>query len=764
MTIIIRGSLLTFLSAALALSARGVDFSATSSLPDSYHQHGLTHHNGFAFHLGGLSGSVGISGARKTFAAPVNADGTLGAWTPGPDLPQRVFAHASVAAAGHLYVIGGQQFTAGVGVGPSNKVYYAPVSSAGVIGAWNETSPLPLPVFFLNAAHWNGRLYAMGGFKGDGLSAGVHSAALNADGTLSAWRAESSLPEAVYTHAAVAENTVYVLGGIVNDGTEVRSTVLFAQIGADGVLGPWLETSPLPEPLANLGSIVTAGTVFVVGGFNGSETSSKAYSAPILADKTLGEWTVYGHLPAGRHRHGTTHDGKHMYVSGGINSTPRSDVFFAALPQPPPSRLAALVDLDPDVLNLWSMGRYVKARVAFLPSMANVADIDPASVRVAAVNGTDVPDLHAEPRRPRRPHDWWKRWRDRGCDKPHKKKGSGEECDEETERWDDDDDGSWSGKQPKVSDSNGDGILDMTLHFDRQDFARLLAVGDNAVELEGRLRDGRSFSGVGRIWANRPGKKHKHWVKRQVRELGIALGSKAGFASVTRAGGDVRGGRVAVRLPDGALSGMLNVVVLEAPPLEPAEKSTREKSAEELGLKAIGEGAEFGPHGARFDKPVTIELPYEPATLPAGASERELSVHYWNHGSRDWEPMPSIVDTVAKVVRAQTTHFSHYQVMAGAGPAASASVTQVYAFPNPARAGQRPTLRVEGANASKVEIRVYDLTGALRHSAEYASPSLPLEHAWDAAGAGSGVYPWVVTVHGSDGSRERRRGRLAVIR
>jgi hypothetical protein len=65
---------------------------------------------------------------------------------------------------------------------------------------------------------------------------------------------------------------------------------------------------------------------------------------------------------------------------------------------------------------------------------------------------------------------------------------------------------------------------------------------------------------------------------------------------------------------------------------------------------------------------VTIELPYDRASVATGIKESALTIHAWNPDARAWESLASTVDPVHQIVRAQTRQFSFYHIMATKAP------------------------------------------------------------------------------------------------
>lgn len=272
----------------------------------------------------------------KVFSAAASDAGTVGAWIPAAPLPEAVFYHAGAAVNGNLYVLGGFHYTDAYGMAVSNVVYRAKIGADGGVGAWQTATPLPEPVFFPSAAVWNGRIYITGGWNGSALVNAVYSAQVLADGSLSPWVAQKSLPEAVYTHAAVSNGTLYVLGGTVNGGNDIQNAVYFAKISADGTLADWAATTPLPSPVSNHGAVVANGRVLVFGGWTGATPTAAVQSSPVEGPGSLGAWSAEAPLPLPLYLLATAASPSHVFVSGGIDSASmRGEVYSMPLPAAP---------------------------------------------------------------------------------------------------------------------------------------------------------------------------------------------------------------------------------------------------------------------------------------------------------------------------------------------------------------------------------------------------------------------------------------------
>jgi hypothetical protein len=103
----------------------------------------------------------------------------------------------------------------------------------------------------------------------------------------------------------------------------------------------------------------------------------------------------------------------------------------------------------------------------------------------------------------------------------------------------------------------------------------------------------------------------------------------------------------------------------------------------------------------------------------------------------------------------------------GAPAPAGPQFGEIFAYPNPVRAG-KVTFHVE-TDADGVSFRVYDLAGVLVHSAELAGGPANLngrptyEHSWDAAGLSSGAYLYVIQA-GKAGQQSRALRKFAVVK
>ena len=311
-------------------------WTTTTPLPDGYSDHALVYWNGFLYHTGGSSTTRGVVDGTNVFYSVVSG-GTVGVWNRTTSLPAAISSHASVAANGFVYVLGGEQYSVANGEVVSSTVYYAQTNSNGSLGAWQTARPMPHALYLLSAAVWNNTIYIVGGTDNQGFYGTVYSATIQANGSLSAWIAQATLPVGVVGQAEAANGMLYVVGGSIDEDSQVTAAVYYSKINADGSLAGWNQTTALPQALTGLGAITARGYVFTVGGWNSVPTNGFS-GAVVQANETLGPWTSGSSLPAALYNLGTAVTSSNIFVSGGLgNSGASSAVFSIALPPPVPT-------------------------------------------------------------------------------------------------------------------------------------------------------------------------------------------------------------------------------------------------------------------------------------------------------------------------------------------------------------------------------------------------------------------------------------------
>ncbi|HRY97206.1 MAG TPA: hypothetical protein P5147_27340, partial [Myxococcota bacterium] len=294
-------------------------WTATTSFPTARQGHTSAAYNGHIFVIGGYSGLY----LDDVHVAPIRADGTIDAWSATTSInpTYAVHNHSTVVHHGYLYAIGGK-----ASFGVTNAIQYAPISEHGTVADWTATTPLPTTLAAHASAAYNGYLYVLGGRN---LPI-VWVAPIQADGTVGAWTRTRDFQVGRSLHSSVAYNGfLYVLGGY--DGTNLLDDVQVAPIAADGTLGPWRSTAALPSARADHASVATNGFLYVLGGNASIGPLATVMVAPIRADGSLGPWSATTSFSSARSNHTSVAYNGYLYVLGGYTVSYRSDVQVAPI-------------------------------------------------------------------------------------------------------------------------------------------------------------------------------------------------------------------------------------------------------------------------------------------------------------------------------------------------------------------------------------------------------------------------------------------------
>ena len=235
-----------------------------------------------------LGGGNDSSQTANVYTAAINTDGTLAAWVAGTSLPLGLNNAQAIIVRNRVYIIGGYSGTSSVA-----NIYYAPINADGTLGAWVAGTSLPGPLSHSQAIITKNRIYLLGGKINITTSVStVYTAPINSDGTLGAWSTGTALPVTMsVAQAAVTKNRVYLIG----NGTSVYT----APINIDGTLGDWGTSTSLPSTISATQALVTKNRIYLLGSTNGTTSLSAVCSAPINIDGTLGSWGFGTPLPGG---------------------------------------------------------------------------------------------------------------------------------------------------------------------------------------------------------------------------------------------------------------------------------------------------------------------------------------------------------------------------------------------------------------------------------------------------------------------------------
>ena len=125
-------------------------------------RHAVTAYNGFLYVTGGDDGAI----AQNTiYYAQINTDGSLAGWQTAT-LPARRLYHRAVIQDNQLVILGGSTDN----VNGQNTVYRAPINANGSLGAWATQQPMPKALFRQGAVvvpkNGSEYVFVLGGLQG----------------------------------------------------------------------------------------------------------------------------------------------------------------------------------------------------------------------------------------------------------------------------------------------------------------------------------------------------------------------------------------------------------------------------------------------------------------------------------------------------------------------------------------------------------------------------------------------------------------------
>jgi hypothetical protein len=284
-------------------------------------------YNGYLYILGGFdSTSTAFSDVQY---APINANGTIGAWqaTTSFATPRAYFG--ATVYDGYLYILGGYDSTPTV----FSDVQYAPINANGTLGTWQTTTSLGTARAGFSTVAYDGYLYILGGFDSTSTAfSDVQYAPINANGTIGAWQATTSFatPRA-YFGVVTYDGYLYLLGGYT--GTNQLSDVQYAPINANGTIGAWQATTSLGTARAYYDAVAYRGYLYIAGGIddNGNTLADVQYT-PLNVQARIGHYSKLVDLGSAVSVTGVTFNGTAGGVSISYRAAGTNGVFGSATP------------------------------------------------------------------------------------------------------------------------------------------------------------------------------------------------------------------------------------------------------------------------------------------------------------------------------------------------------------------------------------------------------------------------------------------------
>ncbi|MGH9793971.1 MAG: hypothetical protein ACRD5G_04285, partial [Candidatus Acidiferrales bacterium] len=201
----------------------------------------------FIYVLGGQENSTDApGGSAKVFRAAVNSvSGVVDQWTElGTPLPEPLVGPAATIFNGHIYVVGGLRPNGT----PSNAVYTAAVQPDGTLSAWaTSTNPYPTSIAFATAFGFAGRLYVTDGDTQNSTDPNAQSAAGVKDvrfaparnGVVATWTAGASTIKQRRQHITWSAFGQVINAGGIYEGSPGSLELERSVVNSDGTLQSW---------------------------------------------------------------------------------------------------------------------------------------------------------------------------------------------------------------------------------------------------------------------------------------------------------------------------------------------------------------------------------------------------------------------------------------------------------------------------------------------------------------------------------------------
>ncbi|MEO7110083.1 MAG: hypothetical protein ABI183_06570 [Polyangiaceae bacterium] len=227
---------------------------------------------------------------------------------------------AQTSSGAFLYSVGGVDNDS-----PIANVDRAPINADGSLGAFTELTAIPRATGGMTGAIVNNVIVFAGGSRGAAVTDQAYSAVINSDGSLGAWNSAGSVVSfRMHPASIVSGSTMFVLGGF-ND-PNVWDDIVSANVSADGTVSAWASAGKLPGPRSHFSSTLHAGYIYIAGGldksaFQSSPPLATVFEGKILADGTIGNWTSMPSLPEGVCTHASFFYGGYLYLGGGLGTS-----------------------------------------------------------------------------------------------------------------------------------------------------------------------------------------------------------------------------------------------------------------------------------------------------------------------------------------------------------------------------------------------------------------------------------------------------------
>ena len=322
-------SVVLFLSLVGAASAElSGPWEPTTSYPTGIYLHSCAIYSVYIYCVGGSTGS---SVTAAVYYAEISSTGIVGSWTLTTSYPGSIYEHSCAIYSDYVYCVGGYTTT-----GPTTAVYYAEVSSSGV-GSWTPTTSYPLGIYGHSCAIYSDYVYCVGGSTTGGPTAAVYYAEVSSTGVVGSWTLTTSYPTSINAHScAIYLGYIYCVGGSTLSVSSATAAVYYAEVSSSGV-GSWTPTTSYPTKIEATSCAIYSGHIYCVGGYYGSTVTYAVYYAAVSLSG-VGTWTSTYSYPIDGYYHScaiySAVSSGYIYCVGGYDGGVTAAVYFAPIGPP----------------------------------------------------------------------------------------------------------------------------------------------------------------------------------------------------------------------------------------------------------------------------------------------------------------------------------------------------------------------------------------------------------------------------------------------
>lgn len=258
-------------------------------LPVENYYSAVVANNGYLYVIGGNNAAG--SAVNTVYYCAINSDGTLdtvNGWRATTALPTAVTycCNQAFAYSGYLYLVGG--YTTAYSAG----VYYAPINADGTVGAWVTSASLPGPRGLGSAVAIDGYAMVTGGFDNVSARSTTFTAQLHPDGSLGPWSSSTPLRVATDFHrTAVNAHTLYTIGDYPNSSAADCQNLDSSASFPTGDLAPSVQQPAMDDAhFAMAGGLLRGKLVAAAGRTTLNGPRSLISHALVAADGTVPAW------------------------------------------------------------------------------------------------------------------------------------------------------------------------------------------------------------------------------------------------------------------------------------------------------------------------------------------------------------------------------------------------------------------------------------------------------------------------------------------